>query len=403
MPLHGITIIDLTQGIAGPMCTAQLGSIGAAVIKVERGAGDYAREWGARTNGESAIFMQFNHDKQSLAVDYARPEGLDILRDLVKTADVLVEDMKPGEAEVLGLGYEQLRLLKKDLIYCSITDFGDEGPYKDREATELELQGISGMIRWIGELDKEPVRLGADIYTSLNGMFAFGGIMAALFNKKKRHKGEKIVVSALAGSLYMIQHGLLPLSGMDAWGGYWATGPYDHSESGFKTQTRPIMFGMMTKSEEQARESFKAFCQKIGLGELLQNPYFVEKGFRTLGMGRDAQEMKPLYETAFENWDADELVKAIDKCGGLAAKYLTYEDLFDPEHDQVKADNMVVEQDHPKAGKIRLVNNPFRHGQNPAKIGAPSPALGEHSDQVLAALGYSPERIQKLRAAGVVK
>ena len=403
MPLKGIRVIDITQGIAGPMCTTQLGSIGAEVIKVEKGEGDFARDWGPKIKGESAIFMQLNHDKKSVAIDYEKPEGLDILRELVKRADVFVEDLKPGQAHCLGFGYEDLIPLKKDLIYCSLPLFGESGPYKDREATELEVQGMSGMMPWIGELGKEPARFGADIYSSLNGMFAFCAIVAAIYNKKKKHKGEKIISSALGGSLYMVQHGILPLAGMDFWGGYWATGPYDKAEMGFKTKNKPIMFGMMTKDERQAREAFKGFCKTVGLGDLLEDPYFVEKGFRTLGMGRDAQEMKPLYETAFEKWDADELVDAIDKCGGLAAKLFTYNDLFKPSHGQVEANNMIIEQNHPKAGKIKLVNNPWRHTEGAAEIKTPAPVLGEHTSEILASLGYSEVRIKKLRELGIVK
>jgi len=328
---------------------------------------------------------------------------LDILRDLVKTADVFIEDFKPGEAQRLGFGYDDLRLLKRDLIYCSIYLFGDKGAYKDREATELELQGMSGMMRWLGEMGKEPVRLGADAYSSITGMFTFASIMAAIYNQRKRHRGERIITSALAVAMYMGAHGILPMSGVDYWGGYWVTGPYDKTETGFKTKNKPIMFGMMTRGEEQARASFQQFCKAVGLGDLLQDSYFVEKGFRTLGVGRDAQEMKPLYETAFENWDADELVSTIDKCGGLAAPLLSYKDLFDPLHEQVKANKMVVEQEHPRAGKIKLVNNPWRHGDGAAEIKSPSPALGEHTDEILKSLKYDEARIKNLRESGNIK
>ncbi len=402
-PLQGIRVLDLTQGVAGPYCTAQLGSFGAEVIKVEKGAGDFARDWGPKIKNQSAIFLQLNHDKESVVIDYDKPEGRDILRDLAKSCDVFIEDLKPGEADNLGFGYESLKLLKKDIIYCSIYPFGDKAPYRDREATELELQAMSGMLRWVGELGKEPVRLGADAYSSLTGMFAFGGILAAVYNKKRKHGGERIMVSGLGTALYIIQHGILPLSGMDSWGGYWATGPYDKAETGFRTKNTPIMFGMMTKGEDQAKAAFIGFCKACGLGELLNDPYFVDKGFRTLGMGRDAQEMKPMYESAFENWDADELVAIIDKCGGLAAKMNTYKDLFDPMHGQIVANKMIIEQEHPLAGKVKLVNIPWRNADGPAEIKMPAPALGEHTVKVLSKLGYSEARIKKLQQMGITK
>ena len=159
----------------------------------------------------------------------------------------------------------------------------------------------------------------------------------------------------------------------------------------------------MVSSEEQGRAAFQKFCKVIGLDGLLQDPYFAEKGFRTIGVGRDAQEMKPLYETAFENWDALELVNTIDKCGGVAAPLLSYKDLFDPLHEQVKANRMVVEQNHPRAGRIKLINNPWRHTDGAAEIKSPAPALGEQTDEILTSLGYPDARIKKLRDLGIAK
>ncbi|MBI2868580.1 MAG: CoA transferase [Chloroflexi bacterium] len=395
---QAVRVVDLTQGIAGPQCTAQLGSLGIEVIKVETGEGDYARDWGARVNGESAIFMQLNHDKKSVKLDYRTPEGLDALRALVRGSDVFIEDFKPGEAESLGLGYEDLRKLKKDLIYCSIYPFGDKGPYRDREATELELQGMSVMMRWIGELGEEPVRLGADLYSSLTGMFAFCAVMAALYNKQKRHKGERIVVSAFGGAIYLAQDGILPLSGVDSWGGYWATGPYDHAVSGLPAKDKHIMFGVMVKDEEQGRPTLEKFCTALGMADHLKDPEFVKIGTRLKGMGQEAAQMRPVFEPYIRRMTAEKLVETIDACGGLGAIVLSYNDLFNPMHQQVIADQMTTEQEHPRAGRIILVNNPWRPTATQMSIRTPSPALGEHTDEVLAALGYPRARIEALKS-----
>ncbi|MFC1929895.1 CaiB/BaiF CoA transferase family protein [Chloroflexota bacterium] len=402
-PLEGIRVLDLTQGIAGPMCTAQLGNLGAEVIKIEKDGGDFSREWGPLINGESAIFMQLNHDKKSIAVDYRTPEGLGIMRELVKKCDIFIEDLKPGEAECLGIGYDDLRLLKKDLIYCSIYPFGDKGPYRDKEVTELEIQGMSGMMRWIGEPGQEPVRLGADICSALTGMFTFSSIMAAIYNKIKRHRGEKLVNCSLAGAIHMMQHGILPLSGVDFWDGYWATGPYDLPLTGISTSNNPTVFTVMVRDKEQGRATLEKICKAIGLSERLEDPEFVNKASGLKAMGSDAQEMKPIFESAFRNWDADELVDKIDECGGLAAKVLTYKDLFDPLNEQVKANGMVVEQEHPRARKIQLINNPWRHSDGIAEIKAPSPALGEHTEAIMAMLGYSEEQIKRLGEISVIR
>ncbi|MBI2868803.1 MAG: CoA transferase [Chloroflexi bacterium] len=403
-PLKGLRVIDLTQGISGPICTAQLGSLGAEVVKVERGEGDYSRDWGPKVNGESGIFLQLNHDKKSVVIDYGAPEGLDILRDLVRTADVFIEDLKPGEAESLGFGYDDLTRLKKDLVYCSLYPGGDRGPFLDMEATELEIQGMSGMMRWLGQLDMEPVRIGADLYSSVAGMLTFNALMAAIYNKIKRHRGERIITSRLAVAMYLLHHGIIPMSGVDFWRGYWATGPYDFAATGFKAKDKPIMFGMMTRGEEQARVTFEKFCKEVGLGDKLSDTNFVEKSYRTLGMGRDIQEVKPIFEEAFKNWEAEKLVDLIDKCGGLAGMLLTYPELFgEPLHGQVVANRMVVEQEHPRAGRIRLINNPWRHAETVAEIRLPAPALGEHTAEVLAAIGYPKERIAALKETGAIK
>ncbi|MBI2847635.1 MAG: CoA transferase [Chloroflexi bacterium] len=400
---RGIRVIDLTQGLAGPICTVELGGIGAEVIKVERDGGDFAREWGAKINGESAMFLQLNHDKKSVLIDYATPDGLAVLRDLVKTADVFIEDMKPGQAEALGLGYHDLRPLKKDLIYCSLYPFWDKGPGGLEDATELELQGLSGVLQWIGEPGKEPVRIGADVASVLTGMLSFAAIVAALYNKSKRRRGERIITSGLASLIYVLGHAFVPMSGVDYWTGFWATSPYDHAETGYRTKNRPIMFGTLTRDGAQAMSTFRQVCQAVGLEKALGDDEFVQKCYRTLGMGRDQQEHKHIFESAFRNWDSEELVALIDKFGGLAAPLLTFAELFHPLHDQIKANNMVVTQQHPRAGRISLVNYHWRHGEAPARIQTPAPAPGEHTAAVLASLGYSEDNIGKLEAAGIIR
>ncbi len=391
-PLEKMKVIDFTSGLVGPACTAVLGTLGAEVVKVERASGDYSRKLGPMINGESAIFLQLNHDKKSICINFDEPESLDVIRALVKTADIVVEDFKPGEAESLGVGYDDLSLFRRDLIYCSIRPFWDKGPSGNSEATELELQGLSGLMRWIGELGKEPVRLGADIAASSAGNFVFSAIMAAIYNKQRRHKGERIIVSELAAILYLAAHALLPMSGTDNWDGFWVTGPYDPAQTGFRTRTKPIMFGMMTKGDDQARATFQDFCKAIGLENMLQDAHFVGDCYRTLGLGRDIAKWRPLFEKAFATWDADALVALVDRCGGLAAPLLTFSDLYNPLHDQVKANNLIIEQEHPRAGKIKLVNNAWRYSVTLAEIKRPAPALGEHTDEILSSIGYSRRR-----------
>ncbi|MBI2868980.1 MAG: CoA transferase [Chloroflexi bacterium] len=400
-PLEGVRVVDLTQGISGPLCTAQLGSLGAEIIKVEHTAGDIARNWGPASGGESALFLQLNHDKKSFAVKYNEAEGLDVLRKLIRSADVLVEDLGDRETKRLGIGYTRVSRLKPGLIYASIRyALGDSEP--DRPATELELQGTSGLMRWTGEPGGEPVKIGADAFSSLVGMFHFSAIMAALHNRRTRGPGERIVTSTLAAAIYMAAHGIMPMSGVDDWDGFWGSGPYDSAQYGYRTKNKPVMVSLKTRNEQQGRATYEAFCKGVGLGKLLEDPYYAEKTFRTMSMGTAAQKAKPVYEAALANWDAEELVKFIDACGGLAAPLLTYRDLFNPVHEQVRQNNMMVEQTHPRAGLIKLINNPWRDGGQ-AEIKTPAPALGEHTGPVMAALGYSESKIRKLAERGIVR
>ncbi|MBI2869858.1 MAG: CoA transferase [Chloroflexi bacterium] len=407
-PLQGLRVLDMTQGIAGPACTAQLGTLGAEVIKVEKPGGDYARSLGPAVNGESAIFMQHNHDKKSVVVDYTTAEGAAVVRDLAKSCDVFIEDLRPGEAEVLKLGYRDLCRFKKDLIYCSLSLFGERGPYRKRAATELEIQGMSGMMGWLGEPGGEPVRVGADVYSSLTGLLTAIAVLAAIHNHRGRHTGERISISSFGVAMYMILHGIIPLSGTENWAGYWVTGPYDRPQTGFQTADKPIMFSMIAKSDKLARSNFENFCRRIGLEAMLNDKDFVDKGVRAFnsgqGLSRDARELRPVLEKVFKNWRADDLVNLITECGGMAAPVLSFKDLFEPVHEQVTCNRMTVEQNHPRAGKVTLISNPWRHGIPAFSFKRPSPGLGEHTREVLASLaGYPETRIGNLERAGVVK
>ncbi|MBI2869308.1 MAG: CoA transferase [Chloroflexi bacterium] len=407
LPLKGLRIVDVTEGVAGPVCTAQLGSLGAEVIKVERGQGDFTREWGPRIKGESAVFMQLNHDKKGVFIEYTAPEGLDALRELIRSAHVFIDDFPPGTGEALGLGYDNLKLLKKDLIHCSITDFGETGPYRDRPATELEFQAMSGMMKWMGGPGLPPVRVGADVVSTLTGMFTFIAVMAALYNRKKRHLGERITTSYLGAALYMMQHGIITLTGTDTWAGYWVTGPYDPPQVGYKTQDKPVMFSVIAKDEAAARRVFFDFVKAVGMADLLKDEAFVEKGIRAFnrgqGLSKDARELRPVFEKVFASWKAGDVVGTIAGCGGVAAPLLTFNDLFAPMHGQVIANNNIVEMEHPVAGKTRLVNNPWRHGHGGARIMTPSPLPGQDTDAVLVSAGFSAERVAALRKLGVIK
>ena len=245
LPLQGTKVVDFSEEIAGPYCSMQLGDFGADVIKVEPLGGDWARSLGVKVKGESALFLALNRNKKSLAVDIGDERGKQVIHRLAREADVLLEAFRPGQADELGVGYEDICRINPNLVYCSISAFGSSGPYKDRAASELEIQGISGYQWYLGEPGEAPVRLGADIAAMAAGQCAFVGILAALYYRKKAGIGQKVETSMLEAlimcgcAIYAAHYN------PDSWGGFMLTGPFDHPETGYKTKDSPIVFGLL--------------------------------------------------------------------------------------------------------------------------------------------------------------
>lgn len=398
-PLKDIKVLDLTEEIAGPYCTMQLGDCGADVIKVEPITGDRSRSIGARIKGESALFLALNRNKSSIAVDITSEQGQQIVKLLAQKADILIEDFIPGKAEKLGLGYGRLKSVNPKLVYCSLTPFGSTGPYKDRAASELEMQGIAGYQWFLGEPGEAPVRVGADVAQVTAGIWAFIGIATALLQRVKSGVGQKIEASMMHGLIATGAYFFSAHYNPDQWGGWFVTGPYDHAERGYITKDRPIGFGMPLLAD-RIEKAWEVFLNKIGLGELLNDPYFREKGMRQVGIGRDAQEMKPLFESALMEMTSEEIKDIVEGVGGYCVIFKNYEQIFS--EDQVAADRMVEETDHPVAGKIRTMGFPWKMSKTPAKMRSAPPVLGQHTDEILTDLGYSKKDIMALRDGKIV-
>ncbi|MBI2869587.1 MAG: CoA transferase [Chloroflexi bacterium] len=404
LPLEGIRVVDLTEDITGAFCSMNLADAGAEVIKVESLKGDWLRQVSPAAAGESALFMALNRNKKSVSVDIATEAGKEVVYRLVKDADIVIESYGPGAADRMELGYADMQKIKHNIVYCSISPFGEDGPYAGRPASELELQGLAGVMQYLGEPGEPPVRLGADATSIAAGVHAAAAILAALYYRQRTGFGQKVSVPIMNVALWMGRTWLLTYSNPDSYGGYFLTGPFDHAETGYKAQDKQIMFGLLTSTEARARQNWTQFCHKVGLEDLLADPYYSEKGFKTLGMGRDAQEMKPLFESAFANWKADDLIELIQGIGGMGAAFMTYEELYgEPPHPQVAANEMVVSFDHPRAGKVRAIGVPYKFRGVTLPVRVPPPLLGEHTGEVMASLGYSGERIDRLEKAGLIK
>lgn len=393
-PLKGVRVLDLSRVLAGPYCSMMLGDLGADVIKVEKpGEGDETRAWGPpNAGGESAYYLCVNRNKRSITVDMKKPEGQEIIRKLAEKSDVLIENYKVGTLQRIGLGYEDLKKTNPRLIYCSITGFGQNGPYKDRPGYDFIIQGMGGIMSITGEPEGPPMKVGVAIVDITAGLFACSAILAALYHRERTGKGQYIDIALLdsvvawlanVGSNYLIS-GELPKR-------YGNAHPNIVPYEPFKTKDGTyIAVGVGNDRQWQV------FCKIIGLEDLAKDPRFATNPQRVV----NRKELIPIIakkmlEKTSEEW-LEELEKNKIPCGPIN----TLDRVFsDP---QVRARQMVVEIPHPTAGSVKLVASPMKFSDTPCTVDRHPPLLGEHTEEVLSELGYSGEEIARLREKGVI-
>ena len=394
MPLDDVRVLDLSHALAGPFCSTMLADFGAEVIKLEpKGDGDIARAWGTRLpGGETAYFVSLHRNKKGIEVDLKHPQGKALFLDLVDRCDVVLENYRVGALERLGLGYEVARARNPRIIYCSVSGFGQDGPYRDRAALDLILQAESGMISVTGEEGGHGVRCGVSIADMTAGMYAAYGIMLALRARERTGRGQAIDVSMLEGQLSLL--GVMI-------GGYLADGqvpapmgtaykallPYQT----FRTRTRDLALAVGSE------KLWKVFCPVIGCPELADDPRYRTNADRAKHRDTLIPRLQEVFLTrTYEEWEPLLLANGIPfgAINGIAEVV---------DHPQVAARQALVEMDHPRAGKVRIVGAPVRLSETPGSVRTPSPTLGEHTEEVLrGVLGLGDEAIQALRASGVI-
>jgi formyl-CoA transferase/CoA:oxalate CoA-transferase len=394
MPLEDVTVLDLSHALAGPFCSTMLADFGARVIKLEPvGAGDIARAWGPPLpGGETSYFVSLHRNKKGIEVDLKRPEGKDLFFRLVERCDVVLENYRVGALARLGLGYEAAREKNPAIIYCSVSGFGQDGPYRARAALDLILQAESGMISATGEPGGHGVRCGVSIADLTAGMYAAFGIMLALRVREKTGRGQAIDVSMLEGQLSLLGSMI---------GGYFADGevpqpmgtaykallPYQT----FRTRTRDLALAVGSE------KLWAVFCPAIGCPELARDPRYRTNAERAKNRDSLITKLQEVFLTrAYEEWEPLLLahgipVGAINNIAEVV------------EHPQVVARQALVAMDHPRAGKVRMVGAPVRLSETPGSVRTPAPMLGEHTDLVLRELlGLGADEIAALRAAGAI-
>jgi crotonobetainyl-CoA:carnitine CoA-transferase CaiB-like acyl-CoA transferase len=394
LPLEDVKVLDLSHALAGPFCSTMLADFGAQVIKLEpRGAGDIARAWGPPLpGGETSYFVSLHRNKKGIDLDLKHPQGKEVFFRLVERCDVVLENYRFGALAKLGLAYEVARTRNPGIIYCSVSGFGQDGPYRERAALDLILQAESGMISVTGEEGSHGVRCGVSIADLTAGMYAAFGIMLALRAREKTGRGQAIDVSMLEGQLSLLGTMI---------GGYLADGelpepmgtaykallPYQT----FRTKTRDLALAVGSE------KLWKVFCPVIGCPELADDPRYRTNADRARNRESLVKKLQQVFLTkTYEDWEAVLLASGIPvgAINNLAQVV---------EHPQVKARNVLVEMAHPRAGKVRMVGAPVRLSETPGSVRTPAPMLGEHTDEVLGeVLGLASAEIDALRSAGAI-
>lgn len=391
--LEGIRVLDLTRALAGPYCTMLLADYGAEVIKVELpGTGDDTRGWGPPfVKGESAYFLSINRNKKSLTLDMKHPRSKEILERMIKHSDILVENFRPGTADRLGLGYPQVKEINPAIIYCSISGFGQDGPYRELPGFDQTLQGMGGMMSITGEPEGPPLKVGVAIADISGGMFAAFGIMLALYYRQKTGKGQWVDTSLLDSQVAWLTYRA---------GEYFASGklpekvgsghPMIVPYQAFKAKDEYINIAVGND------QLWKRFCKVVNLENLMDDPRFATNAKRV----ENRKELIPIISRVIETKTGNEWLKLFEEAGIPAGPIYTLDKLFaDP---QVIHRKMVVEIDHPKAGKIKVTGVPVKLSETPGAITSPPPLLGQHNWEVLEALGYSKEEIERFIAEKVI-
>ena len=392
-PLEGIKVLDLSHALAGPHCSTLLADFGADVYKLETpGTGDIARAWGIPLpGGENSYFVALHRNKRGISLDLKTERGRELFLDLVEQVDVVLENFRVGTLDRLGLGYEVSKARNPGIVYASISGFGQDGPYRDRAAMDLVVQGESGMISVTGDEDSRGARCGVSIADLTAGMYAALGIVMALRVKEATGVGQHVDVSMLEGQISLLNlmisaylaNGEVPKPMGTAYG---ALLPYQS----FRTQTEDFTIAI------GSQKLWKIFCPLIGRPDLTDDARFCDNNARVQNRELLTGMLQQVFLTkTFDDW------AALFEPAGIPFGAINSVDKL-VEHPQVKARNAIVDIDHPRAGPYKLVGVPMRLSATPGAVRSPSPALGEHTREALRELlNLDAAQIQTLLDEGV--
>lgn len=392
-PLAGMVILDLTQILAGPMCTLVLADMGADVIKVEKpnGGDDNRRMAPPFIKDWSAGFLAVNRNKRSLALDLRSEAGRSVFRRMVEGADVVVENFRPGVMERLGLGYHELASIKPSLVYCTISGFGSTGPARNRGGFDLVAQGVSGLMSITGHPDSPPAKVGVPITDLTAGLYAANGIMAAYIHALKTGQGQMVDTSLMeAGVAYTVWESSVYFAEGEIPGPLGSAHRVSAPYQALRTRDGYLNLGAATQP------TWEQLCRAIGCEDLMDDDRFRNPGDRK---ARE-EELAALLEETFATQDTSHWLQLLDEAGVVAGPIYNMEQVY---HDpQVLAREMLVDTHDPELGTIHNIGVPVKLSATPGSIRRRAPALGEHSAEVLLERGFTQEEVDALLLEGVI-
>jgi len=392
-PLEGVRVLELAHLIAGPTGGMYLADMGADVIKVEsREAPDASRSvYGITRAGEGILHLTVNRNKRALCLDLQKPAGRATFYRMVKTADVVLEGYRNGVAERLGIDYATLAPMNPRLVYCSVSAFGPEGPWREKPGLDALAQAVGGLMAVTGEVNGGPALVGAPVVDTIGGLLAAQGILLALIGRGRTGQGQKVDVSLLDGVLlsHLARLAVYHETGVPL-GRYGSGHPNLVPYQAFRASDGWIFVAVWRDA------TWGPFCATIGQPDLAADPRFATSADRVT----HRKELEPLIESMLLTRTVEEWMAALSPIDVLCAPVNDYTQLV--RHPAVLATGMIVEQEHPRAGRITTMANPVKLEKTPGTIRTGAPALGEHSRDILQEAGLTSAEIDGLAADGVI-